>query len=276
MSSTPNPPEWYLPEYPPLKSHDLVGRASVEGQLVTYPKIVRTLADPPINNQTIGNVSFMLFDEPKKTKNGKNMYGFFKLRGVWNGEQQAKFEASKIIREIDSKYPIKLSPVGVWLPITEDEDASKDKIDVKIKENEIHLRDEAAKEKEAENKKIQRELEEREKELKSGDIYDDPASLKYYSMRMITSLRLREERSRLLKQLSSIDTNITKVNKELLGLERTNPQYKDEWVECYNIERRKSGIPDFCPDEEFIKYHEESLKNLDCGGDIIEEGEKEE
>ena len=259
MAST---PDWYIPDYPPLKSSDLVGKAAVEGQIVTYPKIVRTVVDPPINNQSIGNISFMLFSEPKKTKNGKPMYGFVKLRGIWNGEQQAKYEASKIIREIDSKYPIKISPVGVWLPITEDEDASKDKIDVKIKDDEVHLRDEVVKEKEAEQRKIQRELDERKRELESGDIYDDPTSLKYYTMRMVTLIRLREEKDRLIKQLSSIDVNLDKVNHDLFNLEKSHPNYNDDWIECYNIERRKSGIPDFCPDSEIAKYREEIFRKM--------------
>jgi len=67
--------------------------------------------------------------------------------------------------------------------------------------------------------------------------------------------------------------NIVKVNRELLNLENTHPKYKEEWVECYNIERRKTGIPDFCPDEEFINYHKESLKNLEL--ESTEKGEQE-
>lgn len=271
MSETPN---WFIPDYPPLKSSDLVGKAAVEGQIVTYPKVVRTTADPPIINQTIGNVSFMLFDQPKKTKSGKPIYGFLKLRGTWNGEQIARAEASKIIREVDSKFPIKLSPIGMWVPITEDEDSAREKIDVKTNEEEIQLRDEATREKNMERKKIQQDLEERRKELEeSGDIYDDPTSLRYYTMRMVTSIRLREEKIRLMKQLSDIDINVDKVNRDLYNLEKIHSEYKNEWVDCYNIERRKSGIPDFQPDEGFINYHIDHLKKLELNDNS---GEKEE
>lgn len=272
MSESPN---WYIPDYPPLKYSDLVGRAAVEGQIVTYPKVVRTTADPPIINQTIGNISFMLFDQPKKTKSGKPIYGFLKVRGAWNGEQIARSEASKIIREVDSKFPIKLSPIGMWVPITEDDDSAKEKIDVKTNEEEIQLRDEAIREKNAERRKIQHDLEERRKELEEGgDVYDDPTSLRYYTMRMVTSIRLREEKIRLTKQLSDIEINVDKVNRDLYKLEKTHPEYKEEWVDCYNIERKKSGIMVFVPDEEFIKYHDENIKKLEPSS--IECGEKEE
>jgi len=269
-------PEWLIPNYPALKSNDLVGRAAVEGQLVPYPKIVRTMTDPPVNNQSIGNISFILFNEPKKTKSGKPIYGFCKLRGNWNGEQQATFEASKIIREVDSKYPIKLAPVGGWVPITEDEDASKEKLDVRMKEEEIQLRDEAVKEKEAENRRIQREIQDRAEELKKGDIYDDPTSLTYYSMRMVTELRLIEERERQLKQLAGVEDNIRKVQEELAKLEVKHPSYKEDWIERYNEERRKSGIPDFCPSEGFLDAHNLAVKQILSSLHIhSEKGEKE-
>lgn len=268
-----------IPDYPPLKSNDLVGRATVEGQLIPYPKIIRTMTDPPVMNQSVGNISFMLFNEPKKTKSGKPIYGFCKLRGNWNGEQQATFEASKIIREVDSKHPIKLAPVGVWVPITEDEDSSKEKIDVRMKEEEIQLRDEAVKEKEAENRRIQREIQERAEELKKGDIYDDPTSLTYYSMRMVTELRLIEEKERQMRQLASVEDNIRKVQEELARLEAKHPSYKDDWIERYNEERRKSGIPDFCPSEGFLDAHcqavQQILSSLNLR-EVSESGEKEE
>lgn len=261
-SDTQKQPEWFNPNYPALKPNDSIGRSAVDGQIVSYPKVVRTMIDPPINNQSIGNISFMLFNEPKKTKSGKPVYGFCKLRGNWNGEQQARFEASKIIREVDSKYPVLLAPVGSWVPITEDEDASKDKYDVRMKDEELHLRDEAAKEKEADRRRIQREIQERAEELKKGDIYDDPTTLTYYSMRMVTELRLTEERERQLKQLAGVEDNIRKVQEELARMEANHPDYKDNWIECYNAERRKTGIPDFCPSEGFLDKHDEAVRAI--------------
>jgi hypothetical protein len=272
-------PEWAIPTYPPLSSDDLVGRAAVEGQIVSYPKIVRTMIDPPIPNQSIGCISYMLFDEPKKAKGSeKPVYGFMKLRGNWNNQQQATFESSKIIREVDSKYQIRLAPVGTWVPITEDQSCIKEKTDVRMNEEEHHLRDQAVKDKESEQRRIQRELHERTEELKSGDIYDDPTSLKYYSMRMVTELRLIEELDRQTRQIQNVKDNIEKVRNELAELEMTHPSYIEDWIECYNVERRKVGIPDFCPSEDFMTEHLLAVKHIisqksSCVS--IEEGEKE-
>jgi hypothetical protein len=272
-------PEWAIPSYPPLNSMDLVGKASVEGQLVNYPKVVRTMADPPIQNQSIGCISYMLFDEPKKAKGSeKPVYGFMKLRGNWCSQQQATFEASKIIREVDSKYQIRLAPVGVWVPITEDESCIREKTDVRMNDEEVHLRDQVVKEKEAEQRRIQRELQERTEALKTeGDIYDNPTSLKYYSMRMVTELRLIEELDRQQRQIQNVKDNIEKVRKEIAELELKHPSYKEDWIECYNIERRKTGLPDFCPSEDFIQEHSNAIDHIikNVLQISLEDGEKE-
>ena len=58
--------DWQIPNYPPLTYPDATGEASVNGQLVHYPKVVRTMADPLIPNQQFTLLSYMLFKEPRK------------------------------------------------------------------------------------------------------------------------------------------------------------------------------------------------------------------
>jgi len=252
-------PEWLVPGYPPLKAEDSVGQAAVEGQTWFYPQVVRTMVDPPIQGQRLGLLSFMLFKEPRKLRNGKPVYGYVKLRGNWSDESQSKFEASKIIREVDSKYVIRVAPTGAWVPITEEDAFVKEKLDVKMRKDEVALRDEAVKEKEAEQRRIQREIREREEELKRGDIYDDPTSLTYYSMRRVTELRLMEARDNQLRQIESIKKTLRKVQKETKRLERDHPEYEDQWVDCYNEERRKAGVPDYVPSEDQDREHAEAV-----------------
>lgn len=254
-------PDWFVPDYPELKGTDNVGKAAVEGQVMAYPKVVRSQTDPAILNQEVGNISFMLFKEPRKLRTGKPVYGFFKLRGNWPNETDAKRQAAKIIREIDSKYPVLLAPVGHWLPITEENAIAKDMLDVRMKDDEIQLRDQAVKDKQEEERRIMREIREREDELKSGDIYDDPTSLTYYSMRRVTEMKLVEARDAQRKQIASIEEKIDMVRRELKTLEKDHPQYGDEWLDCYNAERRKVGIPDFNPGEDtFREYNEYVLE----------------
>nr|QBK86290.1 MAG: uncharacterized protein LCMAC102_00850 [Marseillevirus LCMAC102] len=267
-------PEWLVPNYPSLKGDDAVGQAAVNGQIVAYPNVVRTMVDSPISGQKISGMSFMLFKEPRKFSNGKYFYGFVKNRGNWADENQAKFEASKIIREVDSKYQIRLAPTGAWVPITDEDAFTKEFLDVRMKDDEIHLRDQGVKEKESEQRRMAREIREREDELRDeGDIYDDKKSLKYYSMRRVTELRLGETIEYKLREVESLRKTLRKVQKELKRIEGDCGDYKNEWLNCYNVERRKTGIPDYVPSEEQIREYEDvCFETLD---DSDEEDQKE-
>jgi len=256
--------EWLVPDYPPLDYKNAVGEAAVKGQIYHYPKVVRTHIDEPISNQSIGAFSLNLFSEPRTLRNGKVVYGFMKLRGNWGSKDQAVFQSSKIIREVDSKFQIRMAPVGAWVPITDEEAFIKDLIDVKTSEEEtIQLRDAAAKEKQAEARRIQREIREREEEAQGPDIYDEPESLRYYSMKRVTDMTLVENQKRLKMQLENIEEKLVEIRVDLKTLELDHPEYKEEWVDCYNAERRKGGINDFIPrEDQFDEYESQSLEEL--------------
>lgn len=252
MSSSSQQTPWYDPKYPRL-SDDLTGRAAVEGQFVLYPQVVRSNTDPPIPGQRISNMSFMVLQKPMMNpKSGKMVYGFVKNRGNWSDTDLAKAEAAKIIRKVDSKFKILAAQTGAWVPFSEDPIFSTgEDIDVKTSENEIALRDAAMREKEAEQERIMRELRENEDLVKKGDIYDDPTSLKYYSMKRVTVLRLMEERDKYLKHVEQVRESLERVITELRELESSHPDYKNEWGGCYNAERRRSGLPDYTPEEKY-------------------------
>jgi len=249
---------WLVPNYPPLSGLDDVGQAAIDGQIYHYPKVVRSMVDSPINNQSLGLLSFMLFkDGPKRLSSGKLVHGYVKLRGNYSDITNCEFEASKIIKEIDSKFQIRIAPVGHWVPITDEEAFIKDKLDVKTNEDDATLRDAAMREKEAENRKKMREVNERKEELENdGDIYDNPESLKFYSMKRVTELRLMETRDAYVKNVDSIKEKLEMTQKELYKLSLANPQYEEAWIDCYNEERKKAGIPNYVPSEEQIVEHD--------------------
>ena len=255
-------PGWLVPGYPPLKAEDSVGQVVIEGQMSYYPKVVRTMEDPPIPGQCFSLISFMLFKEPHKLRNGSPIYGYLKTRGNWATNSQAQFEASKIIREVDSKYTIFVAKTGAWVPISEESAFVKEILDIKIKGNEFSIRDEVVKEKEAKQRQIQREIREREEELKQGDIYDDKLSLTYYSMRRVTELRLMESRDKQIRNIDSTKINLMKVQKELKLLERNYPEYIDQWIDRYNKERSGAGIPNYNPSEEQEHEHKKAMDIL--------------
>lgn len=255
-SSSQQQTPWYDPKYPRL-SDDLTGKAAVEGQIVVYPNVVRSNTDPPIAGQRICNMSFMVLQKPMMNpKSGKMVYGFVKNRGNWSDVDLAKAEASKLIRKVDSKFKIFAAQAGAWVPFSEDPIFSTgEDIDVKTSENEIALRDAAMREKEAEQERIMRELRENEDLAKKGDIYDDPESLKYYSMKRVTVLRLMEERDKYLKHLEYVRESLDRTINELQGLEASHPDFRHEWGGCYNAERRRSGLPDYIPEEKYTNEY---------------------
>ncbi len=257
-SSKQKNPDWLVPDYPPLKGE--VGQAAVNGQIVHYPKVARTQTDPPIVNQIVGNISFMFFKEVRKLRNGKPVYGFFKLGGNWADEIRAKSAASKIIREVDSKHQVKLCPVGGWLPLTDESAFCREMLDVRMNKNEKHLRDQAVKDTLAKQNQMKREIFEREEELKhGGDIYDDPTTLDFYSMKRVTDMKLTEQIENYIKALENIRGKLKDTRRLLKKLEIKHPEYNDQWVECWNVNRRKAGIPDFIPGEDEFKEYEETV-----------------
>lgn len=242
-------PEWFDSDADSLnKSQTIEARK----HLVSYPTVVRQNVDCPIGNQSFANISYCLFKEPRKLSTGKNAYGLLKVRGAWPSTDVAVNEASKIIKEVDSKNKIQIVPVGHWVPISEEEAFNRESIDIKTHEDESALRDAVVREKEAEQRKIMREIREREEQLKTEkDIYDDPKSLKYYTMKRVTHLRLFEEHQLIAKKFEEIKKILDTVRSEVKNLDDEFPEYDTEWLEMYNQERSKVSLPKFSLDEEY-------------------------
>lgn len=270
MSTEAHPEIPFLVEkYPPL-SDDLVGTAAVNGQLVKYPKVVRQLEDPPIGGQTFTNISFMLLKDPKVLENGKRVYGYVKNRGNWPSEQAAIRDGERIIKEIDSRFEVKVGMVGEWLPITEDDERVRDKIDV-VTDDEAHkpqLRDEAARQKRAEQRRMQKELAEAEQALREEEedttpLEEKEKTLDGYTTKRVTEMKMLEMHEKYLYQLKALEYNMRRIAHELGTLEKSHPEYAEDWLENYNASRRKYGTPDYVPSKKEIEYHDRSVGEAD-------------
>jgi hypothetical protein len=239
------------PDTPSLQGAEL--RAACAGQVGEYRTVVRSAVDESVPNQSHGLLSFMLFSEPKKTNRGKPVYGFVKLRGNW-GEEIVRSKAQSIVKDQDSKYPVRIGPVGVWLPITEDDDFVKEQLDVRTSKEEIHLRDEAVHEAERERQRKLREIKEREEELKQGgDLYDEDKefTIDFYTMKRVTELRLQENLEIFHNKMTDIEDKLEQTRNYLVKLESKNPSYREMWIDRYNEERRKVCIPDYIPNSKW-------------------------
>lgn len=237
---------------------------AVQDRLHKYPATTRGVNDPPIAGQSHGLVSFMLFKEPRVTKTGKKVWGYFKLRGNHPTEADAVAAGTKYIKEVDSKTVNRIAELGQWKPLCEDGVFVRDPVDV-TEENQRNLRDQAVKEAEEEQRKIQRELREAEEALRNNpDPYDDRESLLYYSMRRVTEMRLTDDIEMKERALEQVEIAREKCRRELKSLEGRHPSFKDEWIETYNKQRRKVNLPDFRPAaDKFVSYEEYRPENDD-------------
>jgi hypothetical protein len=236
-----------IPTYPPLTGAE--AEAAVQNQIFYYPKVVRSRSDEPVERQDMGLISFVLLKEMRQTKEGKRLLGFFKLRGNWADENQATNRASGIVRNQDSKYPVRVCDVGEWLPLIDDDAMAKKTVNVTLDENdEEKHRQEAFRQTEEKKRQHLREIKEREEEVRNAkDINEDPESLNYYTMKRVVWMSLRENIERKRNELVKLEEKLVEVRGVLGKLDSEHSEYQKEWVDNYNVERKKAGFPDFIP-----------------------------
>jgi hypothetical protein len=75
-----------------------------------FPEVERRFADPPIDLQKIGLISFVPAKGAKP--NDQGVYGFAKLRGNYANTEEASEQAERLIRNVDSYHQIYHTFVG--------------------------------------------------------------------------------------------------------------------------------------------------------------------
>lgn len=256
-------PYWFNPKYPKLSEDDDIGKAALEGQVITYPQVVRQAEDPIISGQEYTSLSFNLLETPV-TFRDKKIHGFVKLRGNSSNEETAVKNANKLVLETDSKFQIRICRTGTWVPITESDSVVKELYDVRENEKETHLRDQAVKEKEAEARRLARQIREAETKLKEGgDIYDDPEAIDFYVMKRVTEMKLYDTLDSHMLKIDELRKKLGEQRIILKRLEINHPDYKEKWLDVYNKERLKISLPKMIPGEsQFADYESETLESL--------------
>lgn len=258
-----------LPEYPTL-GDNIVGRAAVNGQLVRYPQIARDLTDPPIPQQQFVNISYMLLDDPRTLENGKREYGMLNVRGTWPTRTAAEKDGKRIIREVDSRNLVLVVPVGQWIKITDDTSHIGDKIDVKTDDDDSKpaLRDEVALRRRREEERKIREIKEHEEEMLAEE--RDPRTvdelentLEGYIKKRVKEITHLEIRQKFEEQMHALDYLMTENANVLAVLERDHPEYSTQWLEGYNDQRNKYGVPSYTLSEVEREYHDTSVAACD-------------
>jgi hypothetical protein len=238
---------------------DAMKELNVSSYVERFPQVERRYADPPVELQKVGLISFV----PAKgaTPNEKGVYGFAKLRGNFASEQEANEQAERLIRNVDSYHQIYHTYVGRPFPLTQSSEYSKEVNQVDLqKEMASAMSDDIRKKREKEQKDIE-EIKNREKELledvkKTEENRDD-----HYTTLRVKKAQLTwtyAETEKKMKQMAGV---IAKTRYELEELDRTHPELKDLYFNKYMDARRQAGLSTDKIDagNNFIKYMVEDL-----------------
>jgi len=238
---------------------DAMKELNVSSYVERFPQVERRYADPPVELQKVGLISFV----PAKgaTPNEKGVYGFAKLRGNFASEQEANEQAERLIRNVDSYHQIYHTYVGRPFPLTQSSEYSKEVNQVDLqKEMASAMSDDIRKKREKEQKDIE-EIKNREKELledvkKTEENRDD-----HYTTLRVKKAQLTWTYSETEKKMKQMAGVIAKTRYELEELDRTHPELKDLYFNKYMDARRQAGLSTDKIDagNNFIKYMVEDL-----------------
>lgn len=208
-----------------------------------FPKVERRYADPSVELQKYGLISFI----PAKgaTPNPAGVYGFAKLRGNYNTTTECNERAEYLIRNVDSYHQIYHAYVGRPFPLTTSSKYSEETDEVDLRKTMTESVSDNIKKKKREEKKVVEEIQERENMLKEDvnpDIEDDP-------IETYTTLRVKfsqiswtyKETEEKLKEMQEI---IIKTKKQIDAVEEKNPEFRNQYFEKYMKARKDAGMKD--------------------------------
>lgn len=228
---------------PPLTDTELnsaMKELNVNAFIEAYPRIERRFADPAIDLQKIGLISFV----PAKgaQPNEQGIYGFAKLRGNFPNEQEADQQAERIIRNVDSYHQIYHTYVGRPFPLTCSSDFSKEVKRVDMQKAAIEaIKEDVRNKREQEQKDIE-DIKRREEELledvkKTEENPDD-----HYTTLQVKKAQLvwtYVETERKLKQMTGL---IARAKHEIAQLDNKQPELKEKYFEKYMEARKRAGL----------------------------------
>lgn len=219
-----------------------------------YPAVERSFADPPIDLQKIGLISFV----PARgaTPNEQGIYGFAKLRGNFGSEMEANSRAEYLVRNHDSYHQIYHTYVGRPFPLTTTSDFSKEvyKVDVQ-KEAVSAISDEVKRKREKEQKDIE-EIKEREKQLLEDVKKKEEPTDDHYTTLRVKKAQLAWTYIETDRKLKQMCVNIAKATREIEELDAKYPDLKNNYLQKYMDARKQAGLSTdkASMDTSFMKY----------------------
>lgn len=229
-----------------------------------FPQREKAFADEEILSQKIGLFSFI----PAKgaSPNEHGIYGFAKLRGNFQTEQEADARAEKIIKDTDSAHTIFHTWVGKPFPVTNNENFVKDVEEVNIRKEQTIAISKSIKDQNNKDKKIIEEINERQRLLKEDvkrskkSTYEDDEEC--YDIDDYITLRVKKAQlhwtyMQQIEKIIELRQVILNVNDEVVQKDSENPGMKDQFFSKYAKAREESGFTSITPEEmknSFMQY----------------------
>lgn len=249
---------------PPLTGEESTQAFTALKKDLTFIRVDRRYADPPLQNQKIVLVSFV----PSKTAvpDKDNIYGMMKVRGVFATEEEANEYSETLIRNVDSLHEIYHAWVGRPFPVTTATGFENEIKTIDIRKKTIDLISDDILSRRKQDEKELKEIQEKEARLleeskrAKEDLPEDPFDR--YITEQVKRAQLiwtyRETKKKLVQMREIVETS----NRTLAQIDEEHPEYRDQYKEKYMRVRRESGIPD--DDDSFIRFlGEDCLDVLD-------------
>ena len=219
-----------------------------------FPKVDRTYADPVVNLQKYGLLSFVPAKGAKPNDNG--VFGFAKLRGNFDSEMECNQRAEYLIRNVDSYHQIYHVYVGRPFPITSSSKYSAEVSEVDIRKEMSKTISENVKSKRDEEQQVMKEIKDREdklieeSKLEEVDPYDEYITLKVKKAQLSWTYL---EHDKKMKEIKDI---IIKTRSQLTDMDEKYPEYQKTYFEKYMKAREDAGLKESKQDVEanFVKY----------------------
>ena len=209
-----------------------------------FPRVDKTYADPPINLQTYGLVSFV----PAKgaTPNENGIYGFAKLRGNFSTESEADQRAEFLIRNVDSYHQIYHTYVGRPFPITISSKYSAETNEIDIRKETTKAMSTSVKEKKMEEKKIMDDMKQREEELiaESKRDPDDVDPFDTYITLKVKKAQLSWTYLEHQKKMAEVRTILRSTKTTLDEMDVEFPDFQNQYFDKYMQARKSAGFED--------------------------------
>lgn len=207
-----------------------------------FPRSESRYSDPAIAFQNIALISFV----PAKgaIPNEHGIYGFSKIRGVYNTELEANAKAEEIIRNIDSYHQIFHTYVGKPFPLTLSSNYSADTSEIDIRQQTAESINASVIKKRKDEASIVAEIKKKEQELIADTKKEQEDPDDRYTTLRVKKAQITWTYAETMKKMEEMKLIIIKTKEEIIKMDEEDPQLQNIYYDKYINARKDAGMKD--------------------------------